>query len=399
MSNLKGRFGLFCAQNAASLWEHTNSMPDRPPDTNVLSRWKNDMRSRLAIRMEAGLDDLMTQALLLKWIDAFQVTYIDKTSFFSTMDSVVEEYLELVQQEKPTRVIFVTESVLSKGSVWLSVLYWSRIEATITDVMTFEDTRKYMETATDRTWTIMLDDAAYSGSSYGDNIIMFNDKPYRNYERHVVIIPYMTRKARKEIQSASGGRIYLRNTAHFLQSSKMMPLVLQQGDHFELSGPSQQFWNRFFGGETGLGFENKPSVYFAHKLADNVSTYTTVIVFAPLPPVDSNAIEECTIGTGLIPMCMENSKEYARIFSAKRIPVMLKDPSRVFPCPIPPYKTYKYNGTDGFPDEGFLEFMRANRPICQGCTSRARYVCGACKSTAFCGKGCHVKHEKKCKKT
>lgn len=395
--NFKQQFDEFCNENSLVKLQKTTHDIDR----NALLSWKENMIKTMNFRFNNDLDDETTYNTIMEWIKRFsvQLTSISIATFETTLNSVVYDIQNFVkeQQQQPV-VLYLDSKDIRKSNVWISILAWNEIKKTITHVCDLNGILQLFDKHTIMQ-IILFDDAAYTGSQISSKLKLLQKK----FERATfcIGIPYISREARILIEenrgvffpasSISFSPLY--NVTFDYDAKKSPELALLQ-----LSGPSAEFWSEYFGYKKRQRIRNAHAIFFNHKLGDYLSSYPQIIVWAPVPPVNSNDIEMATLSTrALITNCCNFIKYDSNVANAEQLS---KNDAA---CPVPIYKTFlfKFRGHEIIENNLFRLFMetcttckRISNKIyaCSGKGCAALYCSTACADEHWYFKG----HYKKC---
>lgn len=392
--NFRLQWDEFCKENASVVMQKENHGLNR----NVLYAWKDRMLNVMKERKD--LDDKKTKGNVIEWIHRFtkQLTSISTDEFMQRLERICHEIIDMIPKGALV-VLELDEEELRKSGFWVSVISWKILQSKVTHV--FRDrleTDVFIESNPEKDiFLIVMDDASYSGDQYAESM-MAEMRPSIDEAVFCVAAPYISRAARIQIQDkyeAIGKRenLYFPRFSHIFYELYQPAFDEDEDDDNEdslreLSGPSQKLWRYYF---NALDIPNRHVLFFNHKLPDQISTYTSIIQYAPVVSSTSNDIQDITFfgNGGLLENCPHSLNDERDL--DKRL--VLKDLNSR--CPKPIYKTfpYKYHGHLVENHQLFELFVRT----CISCNSRCQskiFVCGGigCSYTPYCSDKCAEKH-------
>ncbi len=357
-----------------------------PPNMAALQGWTTELRRRIEIRRENGLDDKYTYTFLNDWVNRFSARfrYIDHVEFSKQVFETIEWLKQHInQQETPyTAVVLTFGGLIYKSDAWVTMFVWPHISNVVTHVLDRGNIMPFARSiGKGRVLVVHFDDAAYSGTQYADELLETYEEQGRRLDiTHACALVFATDRAVYEITERAANFIPYVNLI-FRQTAENTINPLYGRDDAPPLQITSHMWLAFLSVDF-TDSENRTATYFFHKIADDLSTYIKIFAFVPLPPIDSNDSRDIeSYGVSLVTGCnYSNLLEEYSMRKLLRSAIIAK-----FPCPLPPYKEYlPWIGNRG----DIFAYLATVKINCQVCSRVASYVCGQCRQSPYCGSIC-----------
>lgn len=384
------KFDAFCSVNLAVAESYRAQIGRHPVDRNVLTNWETEMSTRLNdryLRTNPEQCDAL-QSFVRQF--AANLTNVSFAEFSARMDRVVDELVAEIVKTPNCIVLFCPQPEVGKSGLWLSILYWQKLRHVVTHVFSGVDANVFLRNnykKHERIYMLYMDDAAYSGIQAYNNMLVPYIGIYDKNLTHIhqcAIIPYIS------------------NTALNLLREKFEYCTLWVSQHVSAFDcinietritTDTAFWMQFFrynpmfvpSTEMPFSIPKLHTLYFDHKLPDYVSIYVRIIVYSPIIPGKNETfdIENVTLGPGFITGCKFDITAPPSV--SLNGPVYKDKPLEL--CPKVVYRGLGYVYGNKLPEEKSLTDDIFDY-LCINCANTAKYVCGNCNSTYFCGHDC-----------
>jgi hypothetical protein len=325
--NMVNSFGRFARANYDLA---AKNIPSHPLKHGTLHRWHAIFLEKLEERRRNLIDNDEIIDGLIEWSNKFVSTlkHVSFDKLKRRINACAKEVVEMVERMKPKTVVLNIPSSIDKSATWISILAWPYIQRIVTHVYSYNDLCG-LEKDPDR-WIITCDDCAYSGIQYGEYMPLGN-------HRNICLVPYIS-------HYAATGWDGLETEMVLLNSSKIFKSVPEPS---ATDSDPIPFWEMFFHSDRD-SVSSRHAIYFDHKLADNISIYTQIIAYGPVPPGDSNNIEDATLLGGFISGCDFDMIIFDEVGITNKKLLWETDASNLskHTCPFPIYKRIRYVDPD-----------------------------------------------------
>jgi len=279
-------------------------------------------------------------------------THISLGLFMDQIGKISAHIRSLVMTEKYVNVILFFSGVqgapvkFEKSNTWVTILFYGYLSDIITDIKFV-----HVNETDEKTLIILADDASYSGSQYAS--VVDTLLKYTNHNQDIMVaIPYISKKAKnkikkkklesEKIQPGKKGKLIFSNETETIYSIEENIELDEKSTERKMKEQNIDTKKKMWRDLTDIGYI-RYTMYFDHKLADGLSTYTdTYALGNPLH------IQRCKDNWGVLPLignCNEEQTEAINRFRCKRVEPET-DVGWEKACPSPFYKgiEYKYKG-------------------------------------------------------
>lgn len=349
--NLLASFGRFASANDN---DNISRVEPHPLNVERMQQWKSLFLQRLQERQLNGLDSVENATKLTKWTLDFvsKIQYVPFAEFRQRVEKCAQEVVERVKKAAPEAVILMIGGGVRKSSLWVTILVWKYLKEVVTHIFNEFD----FKTMKGNYWTIMCDDASYSGIQYRqDAWLGFSNRT------HLCLVPYVSKKAIKAWTDVNQNAVILDSSIHFSNTT-----TLANHDF-------GKFWEVFL-----RTTSDRSALYLDHKLPDNVSIYTQIMAHGPIPPGDSDDIERVVLLGGFIEGCSYTKYEQEN-YKIRDLLSKFDASATANSCPNPIYKTIKYVDPDSNTDlpryaSMILQYLDRYKIDCSVCGRMASFV-------------------------
>jgi hypothetical protein len=252
-------------------------------------------------------------------------------------------------------ILYSGKNSHNKSNFWLLLLYVYILKDTITDVYVSEDPNvefKNLCDSAEKTLIIFPDDASYSGQQIRDQVCQLRNLKI-NSDIYIAV-PYISENAIESIK----GAYQTEEKTGCIMIPRESYIFYTFGQNIIKKGRENLVDNYRNTVEFG-----KPTIYFAHKLADTISIPQNIYIFG----VQLNYSKDTRNLKGYFNMSLIKNCRY-RDFSDDMLNTLTKDANDdlgMAMCPLPFYKYITYYKPDGrgFNDIGFNQNIQIDNEL------------------------------------